>query len=99
MTAQPQYFDRDAAGKYAEILKAIGHPVRLQIIDILTCGERCVGELENLTDCQQAIVSQQLKILRMAGLVRAERRDGKAYYHLEEVHLKDLMRCLRNCNR
>jgi DNA-binding transcriptional ArsR family regulator len=96
---QPDILKGDAAARYADILKAIGHPVRLRIIDILTCGERNVGELEGLTEVKQAIISQQLKILRLSRLVDVDRRDGKAFYRLAELHLKDLMRCLRKCGR
>ena len=94
---QPEVLDGSAAARYAEILKAIGHPVRLQIIDILTCGERNVGELEDLTEVKQAIISQQLKILRLSHLVQVDRREGKAYYSLVELHLRELMKCLRKC--
>jgi ArsR family transcriptional regulator len=96
---QPDVIQGEAAARYADILKAIGHPVRLQIIDILAGGERNVGDLETIVEVKQAIVSQQLKILRLSRLVEVDRREGKAFYRLAEPHLKDLMRCLRKCGR
>ena len=89
--------DGNSAERCAEILKAIAHPVRLRIIDALTCGESCVTDLESTIDVKQAIVSQQLKILRMSSLVQVDRRDGRAYYRLAEKHLTELMQCLRKC--
>ncbi len=68
----------------AELLKAMGHPVRLQILEILRDGERCVCHLEAVLGLRQAYVSQQLIILRKAGLV-ADRKDGlRVYYRLAD---------------
>ncbi len=71
----------------AEVLKAIAHPTRLQILDILRDGEQCVCHLEAVLGMRQAYVSQQLMILRQAGLV-ADRKDGlRVYYHLTDPGL------------
>jgi len=91
------FFNEGQAREFAEILKALGHPVRLQIVDILSNGQRSVTKLAQLTDRQQAIVSQQLKILRLSGLVTSERAHGKAYYSLRMEKLPTLLSCLRSC--
>lgn len=60
----------------AEIMKALGHPVRLQILEILGAeGEACVCHLEARLGQRQAYISQHLAKLRDAGLV-ADRREG-----------------------
>jgi ArsR family transcriptional regulator len=92
-----EFFNKEQAQSFAEVLKALGHPVRLQIVDILSGGTCSVTELSELTGQQQAIVSQQLKILRLSGLVHAQRADGKAYYSLLIENLTNLMSCLRSC--
>lgn len=92
-----EFFTKPQAQSFAEILKALGHPVRLQIIDILAQGARSVTELAEMTEQQQAIVSQQLKILRLSGLVKSERSDGKAFYSLQLENLKNILSCLRGC--
>lgn len=91
-------FDEERAKKFAEVLKAVGHPVRLRLIDILVnYGERTVGELSEILNVPQAIVSQQLRILRLNGLVKVTRSGGNAFYSLAEPRLKDLLDCLRSC--
>jgi ArsR family transcriptional regulator len=66
------------------LCKALGHPVRLQILTILLAGERCVCHIEAALDKRQAYISQQLKFLREQGLVES-RRDGlKVFYRIAE---------------
>lgn len=56
-------------------LKALSHPARLAILEALRQGEACVCHMETLFGWRQAYISQQLMVLREAGLV-ADRRDG-----------------------
>jgi DNA-binding transcriptional ArsR family regulator len=81
----------------AEILKAVAHPIRLRIVAILCQGpENVTGLAERLGE-SQAIVSQQLRILRMKGLVAAEREKGFAEYRLLETNLRDLVGTMEKC--
>lgn len=74
----------DAYDRQAELLKALGHPVRLQILDILRDGEQCVCHIEAVLGLRQAYISQQLMTLRKAGLV-ADRKDGlRVYYRITD---------------
>lgn len=67
----------------AAILKALAHPVRLQILDLLSAeGEACVCHLESSLDQRQAYISQQLAKLREAGLVRDRREGLNVFYAL-----------------
>ena len=59
----------------AKLFKALMHPVRLEILDLLRDGEHCVCHLEAALGYRQAYISQQLSVLREAGLVQ-DRRDG-----------------------
>ena len=71
----------------AALFKALAHPVRLQIIHVLAQGEACVCHMQVLLGKRQPYISQQLMVLREAGLVE-DRRDGAmVYYRLasEEV--------------
>ena len=73
-----------AYDRQAEILKALAHPIRLQILDILRDGEQCVCHLEAVLGLRQAYISQQLMLLRRAGLV-ADRKDGlRVYYRITD---------------
>jgi DNA-binding transcriptional ArsR family regulator len=66
--------------KEAAIFKTLGHPARLAILDALRSGEQCVCHLENALGMRQAYLSQQLGVLKEAGLVR-DRRDGWNIYY------------------
>jgi len=90
-------FTEEQSKEIAEILKAVGHPVRLRIIDALSIEEICVGQLAEMLEQKQAVVSQQLKTLRLVGLVKSKRRCGKSYYSLNNPHLLELLKCMRRC--
>jgi len=64
----------------SEFLKAVSHPTRLAILDILRDGEQCVCHMEATLELRQAYISQQLMILKNAGLVES-RRDGLNLYY------------------
>ena len=65
----------DAYNNSAKLFKALMHPARLEILDILRDGEHCVCHIEVALGLRQAYISQQLSVLREAGLVQ-DRRDG-----------------------
>jgi DNA-binding transcriptional ArsR family regulator len=66
----------------ADLLKAISHPTRLAVLEMLRDGEQCVCHMEAFLGLRQASISQQLMILRDAGLVEV-RRDGlNVFYHV-----------------
>lgn len=81
----------------AEILKAIAHPLRLRIVAILDGGEETVSGLVDKLSEKQSFVSQQLRILRMAGLVTVLREDGYAKYSLANPKLRELVSCVEHC--
>jgi DNA-binding transcriptional ArsR family regulator len=70
----------DAYDLQSELLKALAHPVRLQILDELRDGEQCVCHLEAALGLRQAYISQQLTVLRKVELV-AERKEGLRVYY------------------
>ena len=55
--------------KFAETLKALAHPTRLQIVMELLQGTRCVSDIQELLPASQANISQHLTVLRNAGIV------------------------------
>lgn len=75
----------------AGMMKALGHPVRLQILEVLRRDEACVCHLETLLGQRQAYISQQLMRLRDAGLV-VDRRDGlNVFYSLADPSIGTLL--------
>jgi ArsR family transcriptional regulator len=91
--------DADRASHVAEVLKAVAHPLRLRIVASLCEAEANVGALADRLGATQAIVSQQLRILRSHGLVAATRAGGFARYRLVERNLRGLVRCMEKCER
>jgi DNA-binding transcriptional ArsR family regulator len=91
--------NRPRAAYLGDILKALAHPARLRIVATLCDGEETVTGLAERLDLKQAIVSQQLRILRMSRLVSASREHGFSRYALAEPRLRDLIGCLEGCHR
>jgi len=66
----------------AEIMKALAHPVRILIVDVLHKGERSAGELNQVAKINQSNISRHLSVLKKAGIL-TDRRDGmKVFYRL-----------------
>ena len=84
--------DRDRAIRLAQVAKALGDPIRLQLVDVLRAhaGKVCVCELVPLFDVGQPTLSHHLKKLRDAGLVDSERRGLWAYYYVKPEALDEL---------
>lgn len=71
----------------AQLLKVLTHPARLAILHILQDGEHCVCHMEAHLGYRQAYISQQLMVLREAGLI-ADRRDGwNVFYRVVEPRI------------
>ncbi len=68
----------------AEFFKALGHPVRLAILDHLRNGERSVNELQALLGCDQSTVSQQLSVLRNRGIVESRKEGTTVFYRVAD---------------
>ena len=84
--------ERVEAERMAAIAKALGDPIRLQLVDVLRkhAGKVCVCELVPLFDVSQPTLSHHLKVLREAGIVDSERRGLWAYYYVNPDSLKEL---------
>lgn len=81
----------------AELLKIVAHPMRLRILALLCQGEHRVGDLAKRLGQPPAIVSQQLRLLRVRELVAVSRAGGRAHYRLAEEHLRRMLECLEEC--
>lgn len=80
----------------ADAIKALAHPKRLQIIDLLSDGsERTVTELQEDTRLSQSNVSQNLSILRASGIVQARRDGNNVYYSVTDPRVLKAVTLLR----
>ena len=84
--------ERSDAERMAAVAKALGDPIRMQLVDVLRkhAGEVCVCELVPLFDLSQPTVSHHLKVLREAGIVGSERRGLWAYYYVNPDALEEV---------
>ena len=95
--ARPVCISESQAVAAAEVLKAIAHPLRLRVLCLLSRQDENVKTIANELDVPSAIASQQLRILRSAGLVASSTREGHAYYRIIEPHLFRMLGCVENC--
>jgi ArsR family transcriptional regulator len=86
------------AEKMAAVLKAIAHPDRLMIIEILAGGEKCVNKIVERLDSSQSLTSQHLNLMTNKGVL-ARRREGlHIYYRIANRDVLKILRCLfRHC--
>ncbi len=78
----------------AEVLKAMAHPVRLGVIEILADGERTVTQLYEELGCSQSMMSQQLKILSQQKLVEIRKDGTQKYCSLSNRDFLKLFDCM-----
>jgi ArsR family transcriptional regulator, arsenate/arsenite/antimonite-responsive transcriptional repressor len=85
--------------KYEEnskIIKALSDPNRLQIIDILSCGERCACDILEHFDFTQPTLSHHMKVLMDCGLVDCRKEGLWSYYSLSTANFNKLIIFLMN---
>ncbi|WP_237371029.1 sulfite-sensing transcriptional repressor BigR [Rhizobium sp. SL42] len=82
------------AANVASHLKTLAHPVRLMLVCTLAQGEYAVGELEERLDVHQPTLSQQLTVLRDAGIVETRREGKQIFYRLVEAKTAKLVAAL-----
>lgn len=70
-----------------ELLRALAAPMRIAIVTELGSGPRCVHEIVDALRAPQPLVSQHLRVLRGAGIVRGERRGREIAYSLTDDHI------------
>jgi DNA-binding transcriptional ArsR family regulator len=78
----------EAAG---ELLRALAAPLRIGIVTELAAGPRCVHELVDTLAAPQPLVSQHLRVLRSAGIVRGLRRGREIAYSLTDEHVAHIV--------
>ncbi len=92
--------DKKVAEHVAEVLKAVAHPVRLQIVELLEANEMCVGDIVAAVGGKQAITSQQLNMMKDKGVLNCRRNGTKVYYRIENKNVVRLLHCIYDhCDR
>jgi len=83
----------------ADLLKALGQPTRLKILELLVDGERCVCEIFPAIQGEQSNTSKHLSFLRSHGIVIAERRGMRVFYRLADQRIVRLLDDVEACVR
>jgi ArsR family transcriptional regulator len=79
----------------AELFKALGHPARIQVLEVLCTGEYSVGEIQPQVGIELSYLSQQLGVLRKAGLVTTRKEGTSVFYSLRDPLIADLLAVAR----
>jgi ArsR family transcriptional regulator len=79
----------------AEICKALAHPVRLKVLDLLRDGEECVCRLAPAVGVTESNLSQLLAVLRRAGIVATRRERHSIYYRVRDRRIFRIIDAMR----
>ena len=82
---------RDIPQLKAEFFKAMGHPMRIRVLELLVERERPVSEMLEIIDIEQSHLSQQLGVLRRAGLVDSHRDGSSVIYAMADDRVVELL--------
>src|SRR6266508_3115415 len=78
-------------GFKAELFKALAHPARIRILELLRSGERTVSDLQSLLEIESSTVSQQLALLRTRDIVAGRKQGTSVYYRVVDPLIFDLL--------
>jgi ArsR family transcriptional regulator len=79
----------------AQFFRALAHPVRIRILEILVRGEHTVQQLQKALDLEQPLVSQQLAVLRNRGIVTSEKQGLSVRYAVRDQAIGQLLEVAR----
>ncbi len=84
--------------KAAYILKAVAHPTRLAIIQLLDIQENLtVNEICETLNCEQSLISHHLINMKLRGILKSHKDGLNVYYSLKQREITKLLSCIENC--
>lgn len=85
--------------KAAYILKAVAHPTRLAIIQLLDVQENLmVNEICDTLNCEQSLISHHLINMKLRGILKSHKDGLNVYYSLKQQEITKLLSCIENCD-
>jgi ArsR family transcriptional regulator len=75
----------------AELFKALGHPTRIRILELLRAGEASVSDLQASMEIEASVVSQQLAVLRARRLVETRKAGSNVYYRVRDPQVWQIL--------
>lgn len=85
-----------AVDEQVRVIKALAHPARLQIVQALASGERCVSDLQAIVGGDLSTVSKHLTLMRRAGWVTCAKQGQQVWYRLACDCLPTFLRCVED---
>ncbi|MFM8379030.1 MAG: ArsR/SmtB family transcription factor, partial [Planctomycetia bacterium] len=83
-------------GRAAECLRALAHPHRLRIVQLLLGGRYPVGQLADACGIPSNMASEHLRLMQRCGFLAVEKDGRHAYYTVAEPHLASIMQCIES---
>jgi DNA-binding transcriptional ArsR family regulator len=96
MAAKVRLTNLEALGEAAECLRALAHPHRLRMVQMLLQGDYTVGELAEACDLPSPMASEHLRLMQRCGFLTNEKEGRKVYYQVVEPHLKSILKCIED---
>ncbi len=89
--------DRKSLAMAADCLKALAHPHRLEIVQLLLSGEKySVNDIAEACGLAQPTTSDHLRLMQRCGFLMGRREGRTVYYEIAEPHLADIMACMQS---
>ena len=85
---------REDYEKRARVIKALGHPSRLMMVDALVKGEMCVCDLQAIVGSDMSTVSKHLSVLKVAGIVIDRKQGLQVFYRLRVPCIVQFFGCV-----
>jgi len=81
--------------KVSETLKALAHPARLKIVSGLLKDECNVGQIQKVLKLPQSTISQHLRILKNAGIIKGRREGTRTCYRVIDVRVRKIVEIIK----
>jgi DNA-binding transcriptional ArsR family regulator len=95
-TRKPRLTELNALAQAAECLKALAHPHRLRMIQMLSQGDYTVGELADACELPSAMASEHLRLMQRCGFLTSEKQGRKVFYRVCEPHVESILNCIED---
>jgi ArsR family transcriptional regulator len=96
-TSTLQMIGEETLEQAATVIRCLGHPLRLRLLEAMETGGQTVSELQHHTGAPQSAVSQQLSVLRGHGVVEGRREGSFVRYRIIEPKVGAILNCIRAC--
>ncbi|MFM9962104.1 MAG: ArsR/SmtB family transcription factor [Planctomycetaceae bacterium] len=86
----------EALVQAAECLRALAHPHRLRMVQLMLQGQYTVGELAEACEIPSHMASEHLRLMQRCGFLKADKEGRFVYYSVAEPHLASIMSCIES---